>query len=64
MRPLVIVLAAVVSVLAVVKARRAAKLVAQNTRATNRKVVVENAAHQKPGQVAVPKIPKVKRHDG
>lgn len=61
MRAVVIVVAAVVSVIAVVKARRAAREIKKNARATKRRQAVTHAVHQKPGVVAVPKMPKITR---
>ncbi|MCU1529377.1 MAG: hypothetical protein JWP75_3140 [Frondihabitans sp.] len=61
MRPVVIVLAAVVSVVALVEGRRVAREVKKNVARTNRTLALEHAAGQKPGQVTVPKLPKIKR---
>jgi hypothetical protein len=63
MRAVVILVAAVVSVVALVEGRRAARDVKKNVKRTNRKLAVEHAARQKPGQVTVPKVPKIKRAD-
>jgi hypothetical protein len=61
MRALVIVVAAVVSVLALVEGRRVAREAKNELERTDRARAVEHAARQKPGQVAVPKLPKIKR---
>ncbi|BDZ50482.1 hypothetical protein GCM10025867_27230 [Frondihabitans sucicola] len=62
MRAVVIAVAAVVSILAVVKSRRAASEIKKNVKASRRRGAVTHAVHQKAGQVDVPKLPKVKRY--
>ena len=61
MRAVVIAVAAAVSVLALVRSRRAATEFKKNLKATKRRESVKHAVHQKPGQIGVPKMPKVKR---
>ena len=61
MRRLVIALAIGLGLYSFFKGRRIAAATKKNWKRTTRKRAVENGARQKPGQVKVPKIPKVKR---
>lgn len=58
MRALVLVVAAVATTLFVVNSRKNGALAPKSTK---RKKAIGRAAKQKPGQVVVPKTPKVKR---
>lgn len=61
MRIVVITVAALVTVLTLVQARRAAAEAKSQAKTAARLRSVKHAAHQKPGQMTVPKTPKIKR---
>lgn len=61
MRVVAIVVALGVTVLALVQARRAAAELKKDAKSAKRRQAVTHAARQKPGVVAVPKTPKIKR---
>ncbi|RKR74275.1 hypothetical protein [Frondihabitans australicus] len=62
MRIVTLIVAALASIVAVVMSRRAAAEAKKQAKFERRLHAVEHAAHQKPGLVVVPKIPKVKRY--
>jgi hypothetical protein len=61
MRVFAILVAAAATVFALVSSRRAAGQAKKHAKFEKRLHAVEHATRQKPGQIVVPKIPKVKR---
>jgi hypothetical protein len=61
MRIVTLIVAALASVAALVSSRRSASAAKKHAHFESRLHSVEHAAHQKPGLVPVPKVPKVKR---